>query len=69
METPRGICQNCNEKPATQTWVGEGGTFGLVHGQYQFWCELCCVKAQIKHAEEAAARLPELREKLRVLNE
>jgi hypothetical protein len=66
-EKPHGKCQNCNERDATQTWVGEGGVMAWTHGMYQYWCELCCTQAQLKYAEEAAARIPELKEKLVLL--
>lgn len=58
------ICQNCGENEATQRWVGEGGVLGLIHGAYEHWCEVCVLTAQIDHAEERAALLPELRARL-----
>jgi hypothetical protein len=61
------VCENCGKRKATQTWVGEGGTLAWVHGGGSDWCEYCCIEAQLKYAEEAAAKIPELKEKLREL--
>lgn len=56
-------CENCGKREATQTWVGAGGVMGWVHGMGADWCEICCIEAQIEYAEEAAARIPELKRK------
>jgi hypothetical protein len=61
------MCENCGKRKATQIWVGEGGTLSFVHGGGQNWCERCCVETQLKHAEEVATRIPELKEKLKEL--
>jgi hypothetical protein len=57
-------CENCGERPGTRKWLGEGGAVDLVHGFYSMWCEVCVLKEQIKHAEERAAALPEMRARL-----
>lgn len=57
-------CQKCNEREATIKWVGEGSTMDFIHGNYQLWCEICSLKEQICHAEERAAQIPILKEKL-----
>ena len=63
------MCENCGEREATMTWLEEGGTLGLVHGMGQNWCELCCVREQLLHAEKQIARLPELKKRLKELEE
>lgn len=58
------ICANCQKRLGTIDWVGEGGTLAFSHGFYVKWCEVCALEEQIKHAEERAAILPELRAQL-----
>lgn len=58
------ICDNCGKREGTIKWVGDGGVMDLVHGAYSMWCEVCTLKEQIKHAEERAAALPEMRARL-----
>lgn len=68
-EKPDGrMCDKCGKRPATERWVGEGGTIGYVHGAYAWWCLRCCLVAQIEYAEGCAVRLPDLRRKLRELD-
>lgn len=58
------LCQRCHKRPATETW----GSFALVlHGGGQRWCEECCVRVQLAHAEARAAAIPELRRRLDAL--
>ena len=59
-----GLCRSCRRREATVNWVGDGGVMAYVHGAYQRWCNVCAVRAQIAHAEEAAASLPALRAEL-----
>lgn len=54
------VCQNCHERIATVDWAGDGGVMSYVHGQYQRWCKLCALKAQLDHARERAAAIPDL---------
>lgn len=60
-------CGNCKTRPGTVQWVGDGGVMGLIHGMYDFWCEICCTEAQLKNARDSAARIPELEKKLKEL--
>lgn len=61
--TPRGPCQECGERPATVLWSTDG-TMGLIHGGYRYWCNRCALRAQVEHARDCAARLPELERQL-----
>lgn len=54
-------CVNCFTRPGTENWVGNGGVVGYVHGIYERWCSLCVARAQLKHCEDAAARIESLR--------
>lgn len=66
---PRGkTCQRCNERPADEWWVDDGGMLAMTHGHYQAWCMRCIVTAQLKYAREAAATVPELEKKLAQLD-
>ena len=58
------LCANCQSRPAEIDWVGEGGTLAWVHGMFSRWCLRCATEAQLKHARETAARIPELEQKL-----
>lgn len=57
-------CANCGKRPGTIQWVGEGGALALTHGWYAMWCEVCCLEAQIKYAEDLTAKIPTLKEEL-----
>jgi hypothetical protein len=57
-------CANCNKREGTETWVGDGGVMGYVHGNYQMWCKVCVLEAQIEHCREAAERLADLEQEL-----
>jgi len=59
------VCANCKIRPGTETWVGEGGTLGLVHGFSAQWCLRCCLEAQIEYCQKAADRLLSLKEMLK----
>jgi hypothetical protein len=58
------MCANCGKRPGVNDWVGEGGIFGWVHGMSQKWCEICCVREQLRHATELATRIPALKKEL-----
>jgi len=59
---PAGVrCANCGEPRAVGWWTGDGDAFAALHGQAVPWCRLCILSAQLRHAEQAAARVPELR--------
>lgn len=64
---PDGFCRNCQKRPATTFWVGEGGALAYVHGGGVPWCMRCTVEAQLKYAREQAARIPELEQQLKRL--
>lgn len=55
-------CFNCGDRPGTVRW---GDSLAVTHGGVQWWCDVCALTVQIEHAEERAARLPELRQRLR----
>ncbi len=56
------VCQSCGERPATMPW--SEGVMAAVHGSYEHLCEVCVLRRQIQHAEEAAAMLPPKRVRL-----
>lgn len=60
------LCANCNKRKGTKAWVGHGDVVSFVHS---VWCEICVVDAQLRHAQERAAAIPELEAKLRELLE
>ena len=66
---PGCVCANCNKRPATKAWTGDGGVMDLVHGNFAFWCEFCILTAQIEHAKKRAACIPKLEADLRSLND
>lgn len=53
------LCANCGERPGTEKWSSDETSFA--RGWFVMWCEVCCLREQIKHAEERAAELPKLR--------
>ena len=56
---PEGtICTRCKKRKATEIWL-ERQHDGFRPRQL---CLICCLEEQIEYAEEAAARLPGLRE-------
>lgn len=63
----KDICQNCNKRPATTNWVGEGGTMAYVHGMYQRWCDYCATKEQLKYCKKMARAIPRLEKKFKKL--
>lgn len=60
------MCAQCCKRKAS-TWWSDGGILGAVHGAYSPRCEMCCVEAQLEHAMEMAAGIPELETKLQLL--
>jgi len=58
------LCPNCGRRPASENWVGEGGMLDYVHGFYQRWCKLCCLKAQLEYARKQVERIPDLEKQL-----
>lgn len=59
LEKPK--CANCGKRPGTIRW---GDALAITHGFSTWWCEVCALKAQITHAEERSAALPDLYERL-----
>lgn len=57
-------CARCKVNPGTVKW---GDTLALTHGFAAMWCERCATEVQLAHAEERAALIPEMREKLATL--
>lgn len=55
-------CQNCGKRDATVNWTDSALAF--THGLVARWCEVCALEAQIAHAEEVAALLPERKARL-----
>ena len=65
----KGTCQHCNQRPATEWWVGEGGIMAWTHGQRSAWCKVCVVTEQLRYAREIADGIPTLEARLRNLTE
>jgi hypothetical protein len=71
---PEGCkCENCNDHVATMKYSEQPiSGLELAHGaSYDYWCEQCVLKSQIKWAKETietqTKRLPELEAKLMAL--
>jgi len=62
--TTTTLCQNCGQRPATENWTEDGGTLAFVHGFYQRWCKVCCLRKQLERAYEMTGRIPELEKQL-----
>ena len=54
-------CANCGEREGTVRW---GDALAMIHGGSVLWCEICAATAQLKHARERAALIPELETRL-----
>lgn len=66
---PAGPCDSCGKRPATTWWSGENDFMAVNRGApVAAWCKRCAVVAQIAHVEKQAARLPELRAELLLLD-
>ena len=61
------VCQKCGERPADGMF--SEGIMAALHSSYQWWCELCMVKAQLENARGRAAAIPELEAELARLQE
>lgn len=58
-----GPCASCGRNPGTKIWSGEMGTMAAVRlglDRMPRWCELCVAEAQLAHARERSAAIPEL---------
>lgn len=60
-------CANCGKRPGTETWLGDAGVLGYVHGMGVLWCELCVATAQLEYALALAKWIPALEQKVRDL--
>ena len=58
------LCNKCKKRPATESWVGDGGMIGFVHGCFERWCKRCCIEEQLSHCKKAAKRIPALEKEL-----
>lgn len=56
------LCQRCRQRPSAVAW---GDPLAQAHGFYQWWCEVCALSEQLKHAREQAKRIPDLQRRLR----
>ena len=63
-----GTCQNCQQRPATEWWVAEGGSLAFTHGMRAKWCHRCVVTEQLRFAREIAATIPKLEAELTELD-
>lgn len=59
------ICAHCRRHKATIKFTKHGGMLEISHGFYELWCECCYTRASLEYAQNQAARIPELREKLK----
>jgi hypothetical protein len=59
-----GSCRNCGERPGTEKYSASGGALDFIHGSYQMWCRVCVLEAQLSHARERAAAIPDLERQL-----
>ena len=55
-------CENCGKREATHDWLGHGSALDWSHGNYQKWCEVCVLKAQIEYNEEQLEHIPKFLE-------
>ena len=60
-------CDQCQERPGTEYWIGDAGALAFAHGFYRRWCRRCVVRAQLAHAREQAALIPALEAELHTL--
>lgn len=58
---PGKRCDECDERPATIRW---GTELEVTHGMFSWRCRVCALEAQVEHARERAAALPELERRL-----
>lgn len=64
----KDLCVNCNILRGTERWVGEYDSVTVARtGWHQMWCKRCVVVAQLDHAKQRAAAIPELERQLAAL--
>ena len=66
-EGMKDVCQKCHKHKATLKWLRNITPLTLAQDE-EDWCECCCRKAQLEHAQNWAARIPELEEVLATCN-
>jgi len=67
---PRVKCANCGKRWGTVTWTGDAASIlAFTHGMWAQWCEICALEAQLEHAKERAAKIPEIEKRLAELKE
>lgn len=57
LPTPCGPCRQCFTRPATELWVGAGGSLAVISGAYQYFCKRCVLEKQLAYAREIAAQV------------
>lgn len=57
------LCTTCGDRLATMVW-SNGGAFAVVHGSYEFRCDICALTEQLEYARERAESIPDLEEQL-----
>jgi len=68
MFEPTGTCAHCQRRPATETWAC--CTLAAVHGSFEYWCLICVLSEQIRHALAVADALADKQTQLaRLLGE
>lgn len=58
------ICEKCEVHPAADGIYAPGGMMEANHGHFVVWCDCCILNDCLEKAEDAAARVPKLRERL-----
>lgn len=70
MREIKGLCENCGKRPATNIWLPGGGATDMVRSHMQqVWCKHCVLTAQLEHAKQRAAKIPEIEAELAALEE
>jgi hypothetical protein len=67
LDSITGLCESCGQRDATIAWIGEGSSLDYVHGDFERWCELCVVTAQLDYAKAIVTKIPKLKAKLKEL--
>lgn len=54
-------CMSCGIREATTSWIGEGSLMDYTHGNYERWCDFCCLNYQVKYIPK---KIKEMKENL-----
>ena len=66
----KDLCSNCHAHTGTEKWVGEFDSVTVARtGWHQIWCKRCVLVAQLEHAKQRAAAIPDLERQLAELTE